>query len=1278
VRTTEPVAKSAFTPKTGLFALLGGLLRVKGSGAPSPDLHARGVYGLRVPLAAVALCASLLALTATPALAKRVRVFTGSFGAAGSTTINPYPLAEDPWSAAVDDSTGDVYVTDGENNRIEEFGPSGEFVLMFGKDVNPAGVSEAEQNVCKAGSLVCKAGTAGSTPGAFEGALMYVAVDNSSGPSQNDVYVGDGRDGLVTKFTEKGEVVSTWGTGGQLAGTGIETFGGIYGIAVDTSGNLWVEGGNVGVARFKQDATFVTSWHPQYELGNRGFAVDSEDNVYINIRYAAKYDSAGNLIGLIAGGVSGLTVDSSTGDLYVDAGGSLLRFEPSCQIRPFGQGCVPAESLSSSHITYVNGGGLAINPKSPNESETIYIPEVDGEVTAFSFVNVPEVSTVKASGFTATGATLNGTVNPAGEPVTECFFEWGKTESYGNKAPCEHPDAGELSGSSPVEVHATIADLQPGETYHFRLVAANANNVNGITDEPSYGQDLFFGPPLLESEFVSSVTATSATFEARVNPNNVDTHVRFEYGTDTGYGQATPEVDIGSGAVEESVGPQVQGLAPDTVYHYRVVVHSVLGVVKGEDRTFTTQPAGSTGGSTLLDNRQWELVSPPNKRGAVIEEIADEENFAIRASAAGGAMAYQTAAPTEAQPAGSPDFSQVLSRRTPSGWVSKDITLPAIQPTGVTIFSYQAYRDFSPDLSLSVVQPFGPLNPALSAEATEPTAYLHTNFSGGDPGEFCTSGCFRPLVTAANVPEGTKFGESGEHCPPVCGPEFDAATPDLSHIVLEAPPLGTVEWSAGKLTSIPFAPGPRHGMSNDGLRISNGGEMFDVATGQTLQLDAAEPECVNEGKCTSGGGGFQIASSEGSRVFFTDGNQLTKDAGSNNLYECEISEVEGKLECKLTDLTPESSIEGVIGASEDGSYVYFVVGGNELEAYHDGTTKLIADLNGEDSHDWEGLPNMTARVSPDGRWLAFMSDRELTGYDNHDAVSGRPDEEVYLYHAAGGGEAGSFVCASCDPTGARPRGVVQDGEQTLVGIDQIWSNQQGIAANVPGWSVGHEIASDSPYQSRYLSNGGRLFFNSSDALVPQDANGTEDVYEYEPAVGAGGGLESESEAPVGDTCTTESPTYNHRSGGCVGLISSGTSPEESAFLDASESGADVFFVTGAELAPQDLDSALDVYDAHACSSESPCSPPPPAPPVECQGDSCQSPVQAPNDPTPGSLSFNGPGNLAPAIAPPTKKATTKKTVKCKKGFTKNKKGKCVKKSKKKSKAKKSTHRKGSN
>ena len=279
----------------------------------------------------------------------------------------------------------------------------------------------------------------------------------------------------------------------------------------------------------------------------------------------------------------------------------------------------------------------------------------------------------------------------------------------------------------------------------------------------------------------------------------------------------------------------------------------------------------------------------------------------------------------------------------------------------------------------------------------------------------------------------------------------------------------------------------------------------------------------------------------------------------------------------------------------------------------------MAVLSAEDQPDWgrsEGyLENLTARVSPDGRWLAFMSERSLTGYDNRDAVSGEPDEEVFLYHAAAEGGGGRLVCASCNPTGARPHGVqyARSDERynlPLAGGTGVWDSTQWLAANVPGWTS--YKSEHALYQSRYLSDGGRLFFNSSDDLVPQATNSAEDVYEYEP--------------PGEGSCSAASATFAEASDGCVGLISSGTSKEESAFLDASESGDDVFFLTYARLSTRDTDTALDVYDARVGGGESE-----PPKPVQCEGDACQSPVAAPEDLTPGSLIYSGPGDLVPGF-----------------------------------------------
>jgi hypothetical protein len=254
-----------------------------------------------------------------------------------------------------------------------------------------------------------------------------------------------------------------------------------------------------------------------------------------------------------------------------------------------------------------------------------------------------------------------------------------------------------------------------------------------------------------------------------------------------------------------------------------------------------------------------------------------------------------------------------------------------------------------------------------------------------------------------------------------------------------------------------------------------------------------------------------------------------------------------------------------------------------------------------------------------------MSDEELTGYDNHDAASARLDEEVFLYHAPPGvGEAGTLICASCNPTGGRPHGVefsdleASGGHVGLAGGgSREWPPSQWLAASVPSWT-------SNLYQSRYLSDNGRLFFNSSDALVPQDTNETEDVYEYEPPAGA--------EAAGSDTCSAGAPTYSPRSDGCIALISSGRSSEESSFLDASEDGDDVFFLTGAKLAPQDVDKALDVYDAHVCSASAPCAAPPATKEATCEeNDFCQATAEAPKGQTPGSLSFEGPENLVPPV-----------------------------------------------
>jgi len=193
----------------------------------------------------------------------------------------------------------------------------------------------------------------------------------------------------------------------------------------------------------------------------------------------------------------------------------------------------------------------------------------------------------------------------------------------------------------------------------------------------------------------------------------------------------------------------------------------------------------------------------------------------------------------------------------------------------------------------------------------------------------------------------------------------------------------------------------------------------------------------------------------------------------------------------------------------------------------------------------------------------------------------------------------------------------------------VWRGRW-LAGSVPGWTSDELFTA--LYQSRYLSDSGRLFFDAADGLVPADVNGKEDVYEFEP-VGVGG-----CNAGVADA----SWVFVAGEGGCVGLISSGSSVQESAFLDASavggregggnEGGGDVFFLTASPLVAGDEDAAFDVYDAHECSTGSPCASGATVVPPACStADSCRAaPVPQPQIfGAPPSETFSGSGNLAP-------------------------------------------------
>jgi NHL repeat-containing protein len=950
-----------------------------------------------------------LALAVSPAGAAQIGRKLGTFGGASSTVVDPYPLSN-PQGVAVDEETEDVYVADAGNHRVEKFSVTGQFLLAFGGGVGGPGV-----DVC-GGLVACVAGVEGSAPGDFT-TPEFVAVDSDpSSPSFHDVYVADTADNVVSKFSPEGKLQESWGAGGQLNGssTGAGSFGSIAGIAVGTTGTLYVLSTSKRVFEFPPSgapAGEVPLQEP-YSVYVFGLGVNATGGFWVNDeRFIQEFGPAGELILEFNLHAGALTVEPVSGELYWVSGETV-------------------NTLTSSVPVGFEGAGVA--------------------------------------------AAAGGDV--------------------------------------------FLSNAGAGRVYRYGIGVAAPDAEEGLS--------------------VSDVTATSATLNAGVEPGGEATSCVFEYEPVGGVFAPVPG-DAGGIVVGEEgeegdrsipVSFHVQGLQPGTVYEFRVSVSNSVGSFVSESSSFATEVAG--GGLVLPDGRQWELVSPADKHGALLEGM-NHEGGVFQAAVDGDAMTYLASAPTEGEPPGYTEKEQVLSTRGPDGWVSRDISLPHEHVTPAAVGEGQEYVAFSEDLSLAVVQPHAVFEPALSTEASEQTPYLRTNFLNGNVNEPCTQSCYRPLVTGkpgyANVTSGAAFGGEKD-CTGICGPEFDGATPDLSHIALrsEAP--------------------------------------------------------------------------------------LLAGSGEREAYEWD----EGRLSA-----------------------------GNHLP-------KL------------EGGVDSTSRVSSDGRWSAFMSDEELTGYDNRDANSGKPAEEVFLENTS----TKHVVCASCNPTGARPVGREAEelmyGEHGLaVNEDGPWAGdgQQWIAANVPGWTP--YTAGRTVYQSRYLSDSGRLFFDSNDALVPKDVNGNEDVYEYEP-VGVGSCTTSTS---------TGSGTYVPASGGCVSLISSGQATGESAFLDASETGGDVFFLTTAKLAPQDVEGGLSIFDARECSSQTPCYPAAAAVPPPCDtGDACK-PAPTPQPAiygSPSSATFSGAGDITPPA--PTPKQVTKKTVNCGKGSVRNKKGKCVKKSKKKkNKAEKSAH-----
>lgn len=348
----------------------------------------------------------------------------------------------------------------------------------------------------------------------------------------------------------------------------------------------------------------------------------------------------------------------------------------------------------------------------------------------------------------------------------------------------------------------------------------------------------------------------------------------------------------------------------------------------------------------------------------------------------------------------------------------------------------------------------------------------------------------------------------------------------------------------------------------------------------TENAGSSSERTVQVDEAVGGGGRFWTATGDGSKVFFTKGS----------LYEYDVNTG------ATINLTPGVEIQGVIGVSEDGEYAYYVDNADDLNLWHDGVSTFIATLSSADNFealgkkiknqhgqfgDWQAaLERRTAEVTPDGHSIVFMAFEGLADHRSEGVG------EVYVYES----ETNRLTCASCNRNGEPLQANVLSEAGYGGFLPPSWS-----ATFIPQWMS---------------SDGSRVFFDSSQPLVPQDTNGTLDVYEWERD-GSG-------------SC--------HEVIGCVYLLSGGVSSSASNLAGESLSGNDVFIITRAQLAPEDGNEAFDVYDASVDGSQ-------PASPPACSGTGCQGvPAAPPVFATPPSVTFSGVGNFPP---PTVSKATVK-------------------------------------
>jgi len=473
-----------------------------------------------------------------------------------------------------------------------------------------------------------------------------IAIDESGGPTDGNIYLsqsgtlGQPATSFVDIFSAGGEYL------GQLAKAGVANFDGqVTGVAVDETGAVYVSAGEViykyapsGDLPVNTDLTdtFELSFsqpsilalgsgpsagslfvaRPQGTVSEaRVFEIDKETG-------ETKYEFAEGY------GFGSLAVDPNSGNVLTGRGQSneIGEFEATGDAKPVKVGRLVYSG--NQNVFAVNGSSEAIATHGITALDVYGTP-----------APVPVLTISPAGEVTGTKATLSGTVNPGGLPVTECYFEYD-----GTKAPCAESPASIGEGNSPVPVHVNLSGLEPnGHSYTFRLVAVNANGF----EQTEFHE--FTTAETVVVEAAGPIGPETATLNGTVRPEGDQyTACFFEYGLSTSAGfEKTVPCEPGAAGIPSDYFPHavkapLTGLQSGLTYRYRLVATNSSGTIKTEELTFST-----TGQPRIGEVR----ASAATQNAVTLEAMINPSGFGTSYRIEWGpTIAYGNVTPAEFEP----------------------------------------------------------------------------------------------------------------------------------------------------------------------------------------------------------------------------------------------------------------------------------------------------------------------------------------------------------------------------------------------------------------------------------------------------------------------------------------------------------------------------------------------------------------------------------------------------------------------------------------------------